>query len=161
MIERFTAENPRVIQQQGFPDIPKQPKPTFKTERRVEWRDLDPLAHVNNAIYAAYAEEAATEAMDSLSWSPSRLKELGLSIIFRRFHIQYLSPAYWGDLLNIKTYLFKFNHSGGSWYIGIRRPYDGEEICNCVLVWSAVDATSGDECSLPLELYHRISKNKA
>jgi YbgC/YbaW family acyl-CoA thioester hydrolase len=145
IIERFIIEDPRVIQQQRFPDIPNQPNHTFETQRRVEWRDLDPLAHVNNAIYAAYAEEASTRALNAMGWAPSGLKEQGLSIFFRRFHVQYKSPAFWGDMLNVKTFIFGLNYTGGSSYTSIRRPSDGEEICNCLLLWSLVDANSGAE----------------
>lgn len=31
---------------------------TFETEIQVRFRDLDPMGHVNNAVYASYVEQA-------------------------------------------------------------------------------------------------------
>jgi len=158
LIEKFLFEDPPIIEQHRFPKAPTLPDSLPITQRQVEWRDLDPLEHVNNATYAAYAEEAATQGLANLGWSPANLKEQGLALHYRRFHIQYHSPAYWGDRLNISTYLLDLRESGGSWYIGIRRDPDGGEITRCILEWSLVDPIRGDKRALPESLYHVLSK---
>ena len=45
-------------QRDRFPEAPPPPPGIFKSHHRVEWRDIDPARHVNNAAYLAYVESA-------------------------------------------------------------------------------------------------------
>lgn len=158
IIGRFIFENPPVIQGERFPDAPSGSKANSTSWRRVEWRDLDTLEHVNNATYAAYALEAATRTLADLGWPPGQLDAHGLALQVQRFHIRYQSPAFWGDRLDINTVLFDLNESGGSWYIAISRDHDQNEICRCILEWTLVDMDRGVSQPLPADLQHRLSK---
>jgi YbgC/YbaW family acyl-CoA thioester hydrolase len=121
-------------------------------ERRVEGRDLDPLDIVENAGYVAYAEEAAARALAAVEWSPAGLKAQGLTVENRRIHIQYQSPAVWGDRLRVVTYLLGLSDTGGDWIVAIQRPGDGLEIAKCILSWTLVDRASGEAFLLPESL---------
>jgi acyl-CoA thioester hydrolase len=42
----------------------------FDTELAVRYRDLDPLGHVNNAVYASYMEQARTRYLKRVLGTP-------------------------------------------------------------------------------------------
>ncbi len=114
----------------------------------VEWQDLDALEHVNNAIYVTYAEEAAALDLASRGWTPARLSEQKLRVDVRRVHIQYLSPAVWGETLTISTHPLVLNDTGGTRYVGMARA-DGSSVCECLIDWVLVDRETGETHMLP------------
>ena len=50
----------------------------YEVEIPVRYRDLDPLGHVNNAVYATYLEQARTSYIDDVIGAPP--EELGLVV---------------------------------------------------------------------------------
>jgi YbgC/YbaW family acyl-CoA thioester hydrolase len=152
LLDYYQLEEPRLIPHQRFPRLPAPPEDAFVMEQRVETRDLDQLDIVENAIYAAYAEEAAARALAEVTCSPADLKARGLAVEHRRIHIQYQSPAVWGDSLQVVTYPLRLTDTGGDWVIAIRRPADGRGIARCILGWTVVDRASGGAQLLPESL---------
>jgi acyl-CoA thioester hydrolase len=68
----------------------------FQTEIKVIFRDLDPLEHVNNAVYFTYMEVARTEYYMQLTGARS----LGeVRFIIARACCDYRAPARFGDRL--------------------------------------------------------------
>ena len=150
MIDTFRIENPSMFPFERFPKIAAVNNP-FTLQRRVEWTDLDLYEHLNNVIYVNYAEEAAVRDFASKGWTPAKLKEAGLAVATRRLHIQYLSIAEWGEMLNISTHMLDVKETGGSRYVGIIRA-DGSPVAECILDWELVDRKSGEARLLPDEL---------
>jgi acyl-CoA thioester hydrolase len=148
----YRLDNPRVFAHQRFPRVPPPPKVAFVMERRVEAQDLDQLDIVDNTVYAAYAEEAAARALAAVGWSPADLKAQGLAAVIRRIHIQYQSPAVWGDRLKVVNYLLALGDTGGDWVVAIQRPADGMGISKCILSWMLVDRVTGEAQRLPESL---------
>ena len=56
IMDRFLIENPRAFQKGEIPNLTNRNEKAIITQRDVEWRDIDTLEHVNNAVYAEYAE---------------------------------------------------------------------------------------------------------
>ena len=150
VINRFRLENPRLFPSERFPKITPSERP-FVMQRQVESMDLDVYDHVNNAIYLDYAEEAAAQDFSSKGWSPAKLTEANLMVAIRRVHIQYLSIAAWGEMLNISTHLLNIHATGGSRYVAIARA-EGSPVAECIMDWELVDRKSGEAQSLPNEL---------
>ena len=113
---------------------------------------------MNNATYAAYAENMMIRALEAAGWSPSDFKAQGFAVQIRRFHIQYQSPALWGDTLAIAADIVALKATGGTWYIEIKRTADGEPITRCLLEWSLVNRISGEEQTMPESLFHTLKK---
>jgi YbgC/YbaW family acyl-CoA thioester hydrolase len=149
LIEHLRMENPRLVPHQEFPKYRNPEGAAFVTERAVEWRDLDWQEHVNNSIYPAFAEEAAVRALASLGWPPAEQKAQGVAVVNRRVHIQYQSPASWGERLRVGASLMGLKSTGGTWYVEMERPSDHELISRCILEWSAMDRASGAVKELP------------
>jgi YbgC/YbaW family acyl-CoA thioester hydrolase len=152
VLDFYRLDNPRVFAQQRFPRVPPPSEAAFVMERRVERQDLDQLDIVDNTVYAAHAEEAAARALAAVGWSPADLKARGLAVANRRIHLQYQSPAVWGDRLQVVTYLLGLDHTGGNWYVAVQRPADGVGIVKCVLSWGLVDRITGEARHLPESL---------
>ena len=117
----------------------------------MEWQDLDALGHVNNAVYVTYAEEIAIQQLAALGWDPVRLTSENLAISTGRVHIQYLSPALWGEVLTISTHSLQLQQKGGSRFVGINRA-DGSSVAECILDWNLIDRETGIAQALPDDL---------
>ncbi|MDP8972356.1 MAG: acyl-CoA thioesterase [Actinomycetota bacterium] len=86
-----------------------QPRSVFLLTVRVRFHELDPLGHVNNAVFLTYLEEAAIEHAAAAGWLSSRLREHGGVFIARRHEIDFLQPAVEGDLLQVRTWAEAMN----------------------------------------------------
>lgn len=152
LFDFYTLEDPRILPVQRFPRVPPAPESAFVMERRVEERDLDQLGIIDNTVFGAHAEEAAARALSAAGWSPAKLREQGLAVAYRRFHILHQAPAVWGDRLAVSAYLLGLDDTGGEWVITTERPADGAPISTCVLAWTLVDRASGEAQRLPESL---------
>jgi len=150
VIDRFRLENPRVFPFERFPKISSVEAP-FVMQRQVESMDLDLYEHVNNAVYINYAEEAVAQTFSAQGWSPAKLSENHLAVVTRRAHIQYLSLASWGEMLNVSTQILDVKDTGGSCYVSMTR-VDSTPVAECILDWELVDRKSGEARSLPEDL---------
>ena len=150
IINNFRLEEPRVFPFERFPKITGRGA-SFTSQRLVEWQDLDALEHVNNAVYVTYAEEASAQELAACGWSPLKLAENHLAPVTSRVHIQYLSPAVWGESLVISTHNLSVDQHGGSRYVGVSR-LDGSSVAECILDWKMVDRETGEPCRLPVGL---------
>ena len=149
LLAYYLLEDPRVLPTRPFPRLPQPPPSALLTERRVEERDVDQMEIVDNTVYGAYVEEAAARALATVGWDPAALKAAGLAVRYRRVHLEYRSPAVWGDRLQVSTYLLGLGDTGGDWVVAVRRLEDGVGIMNAVLGWDLVDRVSGEAQPLP------------
>ena len=156
IINNFRISEPRIFPYERFPKITP-PQSAYTHQRQVEWQDLDAQQHVNNAIYTGYAEEAANQELSNLNWSPIKLAEQNLAFQTQRLHIQYLSPAVWGETLFITTHAIDLQPDHGSRYIGIART-DGTQVAECILDWKLLDRETGAPRLLPAELFERLAR---
>jgi acyl-CoA thioester hydrolase len=79
----------------------------FTIERRVEWRDLDALGHVNNAVYATYFETSRLEYIAQLTGGQTNL----FGLILAELTITYKSPAFLREVLVIGTRVSEIRNS--------------------------------------------------
>lgn len=154
IIENFRITNPVIFPSQNFPKILLD-HVTFSMQRQVEWQDLDAQEHVNNAVYLNFAEEAAAREFSTYGLSPLQLSKNNLAISTERVHIQYQSPAVWGETINISVQHQSVHHRGGTSYFKMIRS-DGSDVAECILDWVVVDRTNGQEVGLPPEIYSKL-----
>lgn len=84
-----------------FPGPPPPPPGALRQRRRVEWRDLDPAQHVNNATYLDYLDHAGAETAAACGWPSSRLLAEDRLLTAQSVRIAYQQPAFLGDELEI------------------------------------------------------------
>ncbi|MEL7834316.1 thioesterase family protein [Fodinibius sp. Rm-B-1B1-1] len=58
----------------------------------IRFRDLDPLNHVNNAIFSTYYEEARIEFIQEVNNLASQLKN-GFSFVLANIEIEFIRPV--------------------------------------------------------------------
>jgi acyl-CoA thioester hydrolase len=66
---------------------------------RVRFRDLDPMRHVNNAVYATYFESARLAYMRELAGDESPIT--GVPMILARLEIDFRAPLDFGDEIEV------------------------------------------------------------
>jgi acyl-CoA thioester hydrolase len=144
-----------------FPAAPPPPPGVFRARRRVEWRDVDPAGHVNNANYLAYIEEANVGAAEAFGWPLPRLLEQGIAIVARRYRIEYRQPAVMGDELEVTSYLSDVKRATAVRHNEIRRLSDGELLARAYALWVFVDPATGRPLRLPAEFLADFRPNVA
>lgn len=70
---------------------------------RVRYSETDRMGYVYYGNYAAYLEVARVEALRTLGISYRELEDKGILLPVSDFQIRYLKPAYYDELLTIKT----------------------------------------------------------
>jgi acyl-CoA thioester hydrolase len=76
----------------------------FHHDFEVRFRDLDPMGHVNNAVYATYFEVARTGYMKELGVTPFEGDGIDLfPFIMLDVHCWFVAPALFTDVL--RTYV--------------------------------------------------------
>ena len=156
----YRLENPRTFEKSfasdiasRYPSLPEPPPQTLRIRRVVEWRDIDFLGHVNNAVYFTFTEQAAAQALSETGWSVEKLRQENLALDYHQVHVKYHSPAVWGDMLEIETYLLDLHENGGLRRVAIHRPADQALILECSLDWRLVDRVSRESTRLPTEMF--------
>lgn len=84
------------------------PRTHFQTVVTVRFDELDPLRHVNNAVYLAWLEQAAIDHAGRAGWPEERQRAAGGVFIARRHEIDYLHPATQHDMLLVTTWVETF-----------------------------------------------------
>jgi|SRR5215470_15868033 len=103
------ARPPEEMRQRLLSDVGAQPRPpraaqpvpahAQRLSRRVELADLDSVAHVNNAHYAVYVEQAVYDALAARGWrvDPSLR---GARLRVQRHDLEYFAEAQYDDQLD-------------------------------------------------------------
>lgn len=78
-----------------------------ETQIRVRYSETDRMNYVYYGNYAAYFEVARVEALRSLGITYKKMEEDGLMLPVLEYSIKYFKPAFYDDLLEIKTVIPK------------------------------------------------------
>ncbi len=74
-----------------------------ETKIRVYYEDTDQMGVVYYGNYARYYEIGRTEMIRDLGFTYKQMEEMNIMLPARSLKINYLKPAYYDDLLTIKT----------------------------------------------------------
>jgi len=75
----------------------------FDIKIRVRYAEADRMGYVYYGNYAMYFESARTEMLRSLGFSYREWEDNGIILPVRELQIRYLAPAFYDDLLTIRT----------------------------------------------------------
>ncbi len=93
-----------VVQPRAPRRIGAPPTTAFRTDRRVEFAELDSVAHVNNANYARYIEQDLWDALSASGWSIDPTAN-GERLRLLRHDLEYFESAQYGDRLQSATWI--------------------------------------------------------
>lgn len=116
---------------------------------RVIFRDLDYFGHVNNATYLTYLESARIAFWEQLT-KQKGLK--GLNFILASASINYKSPAYFGDELEIGVRVSSVGNSSFKLYYEIREKGSGRLVATAETVQVMFDYEKNQKISIPDDL---------
>lgn len=143
-----------------FPEAPPPPPGVFSQQRRVQWSDVDPTQHVNNAVYLSYLEDCAVRDAASRGWPMQRmLEEGGFAIVARRYRIEYRQQALLDDELEVATWISDVKRATAVRHYTIRRKRDGELLTRAWALWVWVDIQSGRPVRIPESFIADFSPN--
>lgn len=80
------------------------PAQAWRATRRVELADLDTVAHVNNAQYAVFVEQALWDALAGRGWTVDPNARAG-RLRLRGHDLEYFDSAQYGDELGIAVWI--------------------------------------------------------
>jgi acyl-CoA thioester hydrolase len=121
----------------------------FRHQRRVEWRDLDPAGHVNNATYLSYIEDCGLQAITAHGWPLARMKAEGFAMVARRHRVEHQKPALLDDALEILTWLSHISDTTADRHTLVTRPQDNALIARALTTHVCVSLETGKPIAIP------------
>ncbi len=132
-----------------FPEPPPATIGVFTARRQVQWRDLDPAGHVNNANYVAYMEDAGIDVLAAHDWPMERMTAAGFGLVAREFRVEYVRPALLHDELAIATWISDARRATAVRHYTIHRTADDALLARGRGLWVWVDLATGRPIRIP------------
>ena len=126
------------------------------TNIKVRGYHLDQHGHVNNVRYMEFLEEARYDLLDPhedllLTW-----KEKGVLLFIVNININYLQPAFLGDLLRVETGISKIGRKSGIIHQEIWKKGSKTPIINADVTFVAMNTRTGKAMPFEAELHSCI-----
>jgi acyl-CoA thioester hydrolase len=112
---------------------------------------VDANRHVNNVAYVHWMQDAAI-AHASASGCTEMTKAIGATWVARTHHIEYLSPAFGGDVITVMTWVADFRKVRSLRRYKFVRPADRKVLARGETDWVFVDAATGRPRAIPAEI---------
>jgi acyl-CoA thioester hydrolase len=123
----------------------------YRMELKIPETVVDANRHVNNVAYVQWMQDAAIRHSDASGCS--RLtRAAGATWVARSHQIEYLKPAFAGDVLTILTWVADFRKVRSCRRYKFVRPSDQAVIAQGETDWVFVDAGTGRPRAIPLEI---------
>lgn len=127
---------------------------SFGLARRVEARDLDERAHVNNVVYLQWVQDVAAAHWSALA-PEGGVEEIAWVAL--RHEIDYLKPALLGDEIAIMTWVGVADGLSFERFTEIRRRSDDVVLARARTLWCPVDSRTGRPRRVSAEIRARCS----
>lgn len=110
-----------------------------RTKLMIRFRDLDPLHHVNNAVFNTYFEEARIQFIQAVP-ELKQAMEQGFSFVLAHLDLTYVKPVYYNEKLIIGSSL---KSTGNTSITAVQALYNQDEQLKAVAkttgVWYNVE----------------------
>ena len=128
----------------------------FNTNIRVRYSDTDQMGFVYYGVYAQYYEVGRVELLRSLGLPYKELEEMGYSLPVVSMNIRYKKPAFYDDLLTVKTIIRELPSTSITFnYEVLNQDNQLLNISEVVLVF--VDKRNNKPCLVPDILLNKIT----
>src|SRR3712207_470897 len=128
----------------------------FVRPQEVEFRDIDGMGHVNNAVYLNYLESAKIDYFRRVL-GLTKLEEMG---IVGDVRITYRSPAFLGETLSIGARVARVGTKSMEWEFEVRGP-DGRLVAEAASAHVAFDYGPRATVAVPDDWRRRIEEHEA
>jgi acyl-CoA thioester hydrolase len=124
----------------------------FVHVERVRFRDLDPMGHVNNAVFLTYLEQARVSFFAELG-AVTSLDEMNM--ILARVEIDFKAPVRLGQEVEISVRADRFGTKSFDLEYELR--VDGALVAQATSVQVAYDYKLGEPVPVPLEWREKLA----
>jgi acyl-CoA thioester hydrolase len=124
----------------------------FSKQFAVPASRIDVNGHVSNLAYVEWMQEIAIAHSAAAGWPIERYVALGAGWVVRSHFIEYLRPAFEGELMSVHTWVPRFDQRSTPRRYLFVRDSDRRILAQAETRWVFVDLTSGRRRSLPPEL---------
>ena len=124
----------------------------FTHVEQVRFRDLDPMGHVNNAVFLTYIEQARVAFFAEVG-AATGLEEMNL--IVARVEIDFIAPVRFGQEVEISVRASRFGTKSFDFDYVLR--VDGETVAEAKSVQVAYDYERREPVPVPEEWRERLS----
>jgi acyl-CoA thioester hydrolase len=124
----------------------------FVHEERVRFRDLDPMGHVNNAVFLTYLEQARVAFFSEMG-AATGLEEMNM--IVARVEIDFKAPVRLGHDVEISVRASRFGTK--SFDLDYELRVDGEIVALAKSVQVAYDYNSRKPVPVPAEWREKLA----
>jgi acyl-CoA thioester hydrolase len=133
---------------------------SYRYTKRVEvqFRDCDPLGHVNNAVYVTYLEVARfAYCADALGFTPE-MATGPLSFIIARVECNFRSQARLGEQLDVRIRMSDIGRSSFTFEYEIVQARDGTVVADAKSVQVMYDYSLQRSVPVPEDLRTRVER---
>lgn len=127
----------------------------FTHELTVPPEVIDDNGHVNNVAYVQWMQDVAIRHFTALGGA-ALMERLGAAWVARSHHVEYLRPAFAGELLTVTTWI------AGMERVRSLRRYEfargGQLLAHGATDWVFVDAATGRPKRIPEEMKEAARK---
>jgi acyl-CoA thioester hydrolase len=109
---------------------------------------LDQNGHVNNVHFVQWMQEAAVRHYESIGGVPPT-QAIGATWVVRSHHVEYLSPAFAGDQIEVRTWVANLRRVRSLRKYEFVRVSDGVNLVRGETDWVLVDLESGRPVAIP------------
>jgi acyl-CoA thioester hydrolase len=120
----------------------------YRIEVRVTAEVVDRNGHVNNVAYVQWMQDAAVSHSDAAGCTAST-RSLGATWVVRTHHIEYLRPAFVGDVITVLTWVSNFRRVRSLRKYRFLRATDQSVLARAETDWVLLDARSGRARAIP------------
>ena len=128
----------------------------FTVEIQMRFRDLDPMGHVNNAVYLTYCELARTQFYMKHAFKRS-LHDI--DFILAHADIDYVSAAEWGDRIEVSVWPSKIGDSSFTLSYEVRDKNSNRLLAKSSSVQVAYDYDKKEKKPIPSDFRRMLEEN--
>ena len=113
---------------------------------------IDQQEHVSNLAYVGWMQDLAIEHSTAVGWPMARYRSIGAGWVVRSHFIEYLRPAYAGELIEAHTWVPEFTPRSTPRRFLFLRAEDRRPLARAETRWVFVDLATGRRRPLPADL---------
>lgn len=129
----------------------------FIWQVRVYYEDTDAGGFVYHTNYLKFMERARTEWLRELGFEQTQLREqYNLVFVVRQISVDYLKPALFNELLQIRSHISKMGKASMTFTQQILR--DTEILCQAVIKIAAINTIKQCPQPIPANIFQALDK---
>ena len=133
--------------------------PIFCHSFTVSQETVDQNGHVNNVHYVQWMQDVAIRHYENMGGIPPT-EAIGATWVVRSHHIEYLSPAFAGDEIEVHTWVVNLRRVRSLRRYEFIRKQDGILLVKGETDWVLVDVKTGYPKAIPREISSIFSLRK-